>query len=851
MRVVVVESHLAPIVETGMWYHFGSSDETPGKTGLAHALEHMMFRGTSHLSYAGLEDFVSHVSGRFNAQTNEDYTRFYFVVPSRSLEAVMRLEADRMQNLSLNAADWDLERKAVLNEIDDSTTSPTAKFFFDLRGELAQGSGYALSALGKREDVARATVDDLRAYYDRWYAPNNATFVVVGDVSASAVFALAGKTFSGIAQRTVPQHPAIPLPAPPAPLTVTERAQYPFEVVDIAYAVPGIDAGAVTYAIQNLGLLINDELSPFYRNEVQSGIALFGDTITDFKERAGAVHVVYVVAPGHSAAEVRAAFESTLAALVRNGVSPDLVERVRSRLVADNTYARNSVEDFSEEIGDLYGIQGMSIAEDTAKTAAVTPEMVRAAAATYFAKPTAIGDLQPSGGTLTELTPPRALTGGASDDFASRTPEGAVVEPDYIRAEIAQRVGAMQSRVHPVSFSIAGMRVLVQPVRDNPTVVMHGFIRTSPAFDPPGKEGLGSTTLDLLDYGGGATDFEAQQKMLGQMGAVLNVGGRIGAVCYAKDFDRIVPLLAGALMKPAFPQNYLTIGLRQASESAARADTLPEYRFERLFEELLLPKGDPELRKATPQSLGRVTREDLIAYARRYVRPEATTLSIVGDVDPEHVRAVLTKALGDWKGEGPAPSVALPPIPLPSPASRAIVTGGDTIVVRLGQPGIARGNPDYYSLAVANEILGHSSNSWLMTEMRWKRGLVYGVESALQTGPDRGTITFEFNASPTNLRAALTILRQQIRRMQTDLIDDGQVEGAKQTLVAQTFVRQSSYADIADDVLSLGLNGLPADYYQHVADRYVGVTPFTVRAAARKYFQPDHLVEVYQGPVAH
>lgn len=849
MRVVVVESHLAPIVETGMWYRFGSADETPGKTGLAHALEHMMFRGTSHLSYSGLQDFVAHVGGRFNAQTTEDYTRFYFVVPSASLESVMRLEADRMQNLSLNQRDWDLERKAVLNEIDNATTSPTAPFFLDMQKELAHGSGYSLTPLGHREDVVHSTVDDLRAYYEKWYAPNNATFVVVGDVHADAVFEAAQRVFGEIPSRAVPLHADVPLPGEDPSKAVVDKAQFPFEIVDVAYAVPGIDSGAITYAVQNFALLINDELGPFYKNEVQSGLALFGGSEPDFKQRSSFVHVMYVVAPGHSANEVRLAFESTLRDLVANGPPPELVQRVRARLVAENTYARDSVDQFSEEIGDLYGIQHITIADDTHDTDAVTPEAVRAAAAKYFVKPTVVGDLQPLGGSPDEVAPPQALQGGVTDNFASRTPEGPQIQPDYIRAEMARQIGTTQSRVDPVTFKIAGMTVLVQPVRDNPTVVLRGSIRTSPAFDPPGKEGLGSTALALLNYGGGTSDFSTTQSILGRLGASLSVGNDIEGVCYSKDFDTIVPLLADALTKPDFPQNYLTIALRQASESAARANTLPAYRFERLFEQLLLPKGDPELRVPTPESIGRITREDLIAYAKRYIRPQATTLSIVGDVDPAHVREVLERALGTWRGEGPAVNPSLPPIPLPPAGSKAIRSGGSTIVVRLGQPGIARNNPDYYSLAVANEILGHSSNSWLMTEMRWKRGLVYGVTSSIQAGPDRGTIIFDFDASPQNLQAALSILRAQVHKMQNELIDYGEIEGAKKTLVAQTFVRQSSYGDIADDILSLGVNGLASNFYQHVADQYRDVTPQSVRAAAEKYYKPDHLVEVYQGPV--
>ena len=835
MRVVVVENRLAP-------------DETPGKTGLAHALEHMMFRGTPSLSYAGLENFIGHAGGKFNATTTEDYTRFYFIVPTDSLEAVMRLEADRMQNLSLNPDAWNQERKAVLNEIDNSTTNPLGKFFGDVRGSVAGGNAYAWTPLGHRDDVVRAGVDDLRAYYSRWYAPNNATFVVVGDVHAADAFAMAERVFGSLPRRDVPAHADIQLPAPPAPREVNETAEYPFEVVDMAYAVPGIADGSITYDVQNLAYVISDELSPFYRNEVQAGYALFASVIPDFRQRFGIVHILYVVAPGHTAAEVRDVFQHTLATGIEGGFPETLVSRVRNRLVAQNSYARDSVDDFSEEIGDLYGSQDLTLAADTAQTAAVTPASVRAAAIKYFAKPTVVGDLHPRVAGSGEGVRPQPQ-GAISDDFGARVASGEDIQPDYIRAELHKRVFAQPSHIAPSTFKIGEMNVLVQPVHESSTVVIRGEERVSPAFDPSGKEGLGTTAFSLLGYGGRSADFSETQKALGDLGAEMIVGERIRARCFSKDFERVAGLLADELTTPAFPQNYLSLVLHQESESAARIATLPEYRFEKAYRDLLLPKGDPELREPTPQSLGRITRDDVVAYAKRYIRPEFTTLAIVGDVDPVRVKAILERDFGSWKGEGAAPNPALPALPYPPAASKAIQSSGDAVVVRLGQPGIARGNPDYYALSVANVLLGHSSNSWLMEEMRMKRGLVYDVESSINAGPDRGTITFEFESSPANLQKALGVLRAQVKRMQTELIDSGDVEGAKRVLITRGVVQESSYADIAGDVLALGVNHLPTDYYAHLADRYRDVTPERVREVARKYFRPDHLIEVYEGPV--
>ena len=199
LRVVVVEDPAAAVVQTAMWYRFGSLYETPGKTGLAHALEHMMFRGTPDLNGGGLDDVAARLGAEMNADTTNDYTHFYFVVPADQLDLTLHIEADRMQHLLLSAADWNLERGAVLAEIERDQSDPGSKLYYAVRRAAWPTSPYGLTALGEKRDVQRATVADLRHYYQTWYAPNNATLVVTGDVKAADVFARAEKYFGGIA----------------------------------------------------------------------------------------------------------------------------------------------------------------------------------------------------------------------------------------------------------------------------------------------------------------------------------------------------------------------------------------------------------------------------------------------------------------------------------------------------------------------------------------------------------------------------------------------------------------------------------------------------------------------------
>src|SRR5947209_14230515 len=205
MRVVVLEDHAAPVVHVHSFYRFGALDETPGKTGLAHALEHMMFRGTRTLSSAGLDDMNARFGADLNAQTQNEQTHYYFVVPSDRADTLIRVEADRMRNLKLDAKDWAVEKGAVLQEYAQDYSNPIFQLLFGTAEKVYPGSRLGATALGLKADIEKATGADLRRYYDAWYHPNNATLVVTGDVRAADIFASAKKWFGPI--------PSVKLPA--------------------------------------------------------------------------------------------------------------------------------------------------------------------------------------------------------------------------------------------------------------------------------------------------------------------------------------------------------------------------------------------------------------------------------------------------------------------------------------------------------------------------------------------------------------------------------------------------------------------------------------------------------------
>src|SRR5665213_3541802 len=277
LKVVVIEDHAAPVAQVHMWYRFGALDETPGKTGLAHALEHMMFRGTHDLSSAGRDDMIVH------------------------------LEADRMRGLKLDPADWNLERGAVLEEYAEKHSNPVSSFIYDVNQRVFPNSRLGSTSLGLKADIEKATVADLRRYYDAWYRPNNATLTVAGDVHAADVFAEAERWFGPIASAPLPARRTYAL-HPAAGASYTDHSNYPYTIVDEAYAAPGNAKPYEHDQVRNdvaLGAMFNPRGA--FRALVERGLVLAYNPTPLEDRRASVVHVMLIVAPGHSPGEVRGA----------------------------------------------------------------------------------------------------------------------------------------------------------------------------------------------------------------------------------------------------------------------------------------------------------------------------------------------------------------------------------------------------------------------------------------------------------------------------------------------------------------------------------------------------------------
>lgn len=390
MQVVVVEDHRAPVVQHMVWYRAGSADEPKGSSGVAHFLEHLLFKATDTLAEGELSATVAANGGRDNAFTSYDYTAYFQRVAADRLDLMMKMEADRMRNIRLTPANIATERKVIIEERNQRTeNSPRALFNEQLRAAQYMNHRYGVPIIGWRHEMVDLDLADAEAYYDTFYYPNNAVLVVSGDVEPEEVRALAEKHYG-----VIPANPNLPerVRTEEPPQTAERRLIFrdprvaqPY--VSRSYLAPERDSGDQTMgaALTLLAEVLGGGTTSYFAEKLQfesqkavHSVAYYRGTSLD----ETTFDMFIVPTPGVSLQEAEDAMDATLAQFMEDGVDPEHLERIKYQLRASEIYARDNVDRIANRYGQALS-SGLTV-EDVQSwpdiLQAVTPEDIMAAA---------------------------------------------------------------------------------------------------------------------------------------------------------------------------------------------------------------------------------------------------------------------------------------------------------------------------------------------------------------------------------------------------------------------------------------------------------------------------------------
>lgn len=390
LEVVVVSNDRAPIVAQHLWYKAGAADEPPGKSGVAHMLEHMMFKGTETREPGEFSAIIARLGGQENAFTGQDYTGYFQSVAREHLETMMEFEADRMENLVLTEEEFQPEHRVVLEErYQRVDADPSSQLSEMASASLYLNHPYGNPIIGWEHEIQEYTVSDLEAFYERWYAPNNAVLIVVGDITAEEVRSLAEKHYGPVPRKDVPERVRLQEPEHTAPRrAVLESPQVQQPSLSIRYLAPSYRSSedeTTPYALQVLNEIIGGgATSRLYRAlVVEQGIAAQAGSWYSPQSWDQTTFGLYISPrPDIPIEEAEEALRAELRKLLDEGVRADEVEKAKTRLRAATVYARDSISSAPRVIGRAL-TTGQSIDDVEAwpeRIEAVTPERVEAAA---------------------------------------------------------------------------------------------------------------------------------------------------------------------------------------------------------------------------------------------------------------------------------------------------------------------------------------------------------------------------------------------------------------------------------------------------------------------------------------
>ena len=400
MKVVVQEDHRAPVIVSQVWYRAGSLDEVNGKTGVAHVLEHMMFKGTKRIPAGQFSRIVAAAGGKENAFTGTDYTCYYQQLEKSHLPLSFKLESDRMSNLVITDEEFAKEIKVVMEERRWRTEDkPQSKVNEQFQSTSFNAHPYARPVVGWMNDLENMTAADAREWYNTWYAPNNATLVVVGDVKTQEVLKLAKQYFGSIKPKVLPARKPQTEPPQIGERRVVVKAPGKLPYLMMGFHVPSLEAKPVTtqqewepYALDVLsGVLSGNDsarLNQKLVRETSIAVDVGAGYDTTSRGREALFELVGTPAEGKSVAELEAALIAQIELIKTNGVTQQELDRVKAAVIAADIYQRDSMFYQGLQIGQLetMGYSWRLLKEYPEKLKAITSEQVQAVAKKYLVK---------------------------------------------------------------------------------------------------------------------------------------------------------------------------------------------------------------------------------------------------------------------------------------------------------------------------------------------------------------------------------------------------------------------------------------------------------------------------------
>jgi zinc protease len=860
LDVILSEDHRLPLAAVNLWYHVGPSNEAAGRTGFAHLFEHMMFQCSKHvpcdshirlLEAAGASDL--------NGTTDYDRTNYFETVPSNELDLALWLESDRMGYL-LDKVDQPAlsnQQDVVRNERRQSVENQPYGLAEEalVQALFPRTHPYYGNVIGSHEDIQAAKLDDVKNFFKQYYAPNNASLVIIGDIDRARTKTLVQKYFG-----TLKRGPAVPpINADTPKITAERRLVVPARVelprVYMAWVTSPIFKPGDAEADMTAEILGGGRSSRLYKKLVYEKQIAQTVTAQQYSLILGSIFQIEATArPGHTVDELEKAIDEELAGL---RATPPPAREVEQ--------ARNTIE--TNIVGSLERPGGVANRLNSYNHFLGTPDYlqkdieryrgVTAASIQTFARNQLPGSarvvLHAIPGTPAPVPPvatppaPQSAQGAGAEAINADEPW---------RNEMPKAGTATTLRLPtPQSVTLAnGLTVLLSERPGMPIVAANLVLKTGSDANPLDKPGLANFVAAMLDEGTTTRNALQIADDLSQLGASLNTNSSmdattISARSLSKNFAATLDILADVALHPSFPA--AEVDRQRASRLAQLVQQRdnPAQVAAQVTAAALYgtrhPYGYSEV--GTEAAVKGITRDDMQAFWKQNFVPNNAALVVAGGVSMAELRGLAEKAFGAWpRGTPVTPALGSP---MTTQARVVIVDkpGSPQTQVRVAVIGLARSSPDFRPVQVMNLALGGLFSSRINMNLREEHGYTYGANSQFVFRRTPGPFQVASGIRTDVTAPAVSEILKELRGMVEKPMNDDELKKAKDALTNSLAGAFDSSANAVNNFSNVFIYDLGLDYYTLYAQQVNAVTNDQTLAVAKKYLVPDHLVVIAVG----
>jgi len=840
LQVILHVDRKLPMVHVNQWYHVGSKNERPGRTGFAHLFEHLMFQGSENAK----EDYFSYVEklganlqeGGVNGTTNQDRTNYFATVPSSNLETLLWLESDRLATLSkaMTKEKLDNQRDVVKNERRQGLENTPYGRWYKLVLENLHPAGhpYSWTVIGSHEDLTAASLEDVTDFFKTYYTPNNLSLVIAGDFDPAEAKRLVEKYFGGIPAGPPLDRPRLFVPVLEGEKIVEASDRVPQDRVYLAWpSPPGFSPGDSDLDLASL--ILADGLSSrlnrtlVYDRPLCTEVQAFQAS----SEISSWFAVVATARPGVSLEQIEKVVTEEIARLAKTGPTPAELARAKTKFEFTFVTALEGIGGFGGKADRLNQYNTMlgdpgKLDWDMARYRNATVESVRQAVARW---------LDTRNRLLVRFrVEPSGRASEAALDRSKEPPPGtdrAFHAPEVKTAKLSN-----------------GMDLFVVERPELPKVGVTFVTRAGAEADPAGKAGVAHMTVTQLDMGTPTRKALEIEDSLGDLGvtltgSALRESARVTFEALKRNLDPAMAIVSDVVRNASYPAGEFDREKKRHMDALAQQDKNANVVGARVRSVLAFGPDHPYGRPAQgfPSTVSGITRDDLVAFHRDRWKPGSSALVVSGDVTLAEETSLAEKYFGSWSG-GAAPPVPVPP-PSAAPAGRIYVVdrqdAAQTFVTQF-MPAPKRKTPDYYALTLADTVYGGGGfGTRLNLNLREDKGYSYGVFSTLALFDDAGVWYSAGGVQTNRTKESVVEFDKELKGMTARPLSDAEFADTKERKTRGYAQQFETLGRIDDQIADLWASELPIAELQREYDETMKATVSDTNAAAQKWARPE------------